>query len=97
MRGFFISPQPIQSRFAALPTAALSTVVDPIAAGPNSCWRHQSNSLSAVASSRSLHPKAESSYGTPYGPERADEALAGPWEPYLDMLPLDRVPAHIRT
>ena len=84
-------PQPAQSRCAALPTAALSTVAVPIAAGPNSCWRHQSNSDRPSASSRSQHPIAGSSYGTPYGPERAASALADPLEPHLDMSLLDQV------
>ena len=41
MRGFFISHQPIQSRFVELPTAAPSTVECPNAAGPETRWRPQ--------------------------------------------------------
>ena len=83
--------QSVQSRSASSPIAAPSTVVVPIAAGPGTRWRHQSNSHSVSASSRNPHPIAASSHGTPYGLERAAAALADPSEPHLDMSPLDRV------
>ena len=83
--------QPAQLRSSASPTAALSTVVVPIAAGPDSYWRPQSNAHSASASSRNPHSIKASSHGTPYGPERADAALADPLEPHPDMSFLDRV------
>ena len=70
------SLQLAQSRCAASPTAAPSTVVAPIAAGPDNCWRHQSNSDCPSASSRNPHPIEASSHGTPYGPERVASALA---------------------
>ena len=64
----------------------------PIAADPETRWRHQSNSDSAAANSpHDLHPVAGSYLFIPYGIERAFEALAYPSGLCPDMSPLNLV------
>ena len=58
--------------------------VAPIAAGPDSCWRHQSISGSLAGDQRGMNPTTVSCLGTGYGTERDAEALADPLELYRD-------------